>query len=99
MYNETRNKATQKYHKEHLEQVAIRVPKGKREEYKQISTEYGLSLAGMITTMFDTVPYNLYFMLGENKLQELTRITQQNGTNIHDLISAAVTKYIDKYQA
>ncbi len=48
MYNETQNKATQKYHKEHLEQVAIRVKKGERERFKKIAETAGLSLAELI---------------------------------------------------
>ncbi len=50
MYNEKINKATQKYHKEHLEQVAIRVKKGEREQFKNIAAAAGLSLAELIRT-------------------------------------------------
>ncbi len=50
MYNEAHNKATQKYHKEHLEQVAIRVKKGERDIFKQIAEDAGLSLAELIRT-------------------------------------------------
>lgn len=53
MYNEARNRATQKYHKAHLEQVAIRVQKGRREEFKKKAEARGLSLAAYICALID----------------------------------------------
>lgn len=44
MYNQARNKATQKYQRAHLEQIAIRVRKGERAFYKAIAEKHGLSL-------------------------------------------------------
>ena len=52
-YNQARNKATQKYQKEHLEQINIRVPKGKREQWKNFADSQGKSLAGLITELLD----------------------------------------------
>lgn len=48
MYNEASKKATMKYQKENLEQVAIRVKKGEREQFKKIAESANLSLAEMI---------------------------------------------------
>lgn len=48
MYNEAQKKATMKYNKEHLEQIAIRVHKGEREKMKQIAENAGISLAELI---------------------------------------------------
>lgn len=48
MYNQAQNKATQKYEREHLEQVSIRVKKGERDKFKQIAADSGLSLAELV---------------------------------------------------
>lgn len=48
MYNQVQNRATQKYQREKLEQVAIRVKKGERDKFKQIAADHGLSLAELI---------------------------------------------------
>lgn len=47
-YTQAQNRATQKYQRENLEQVAIRVKKGEREKMKQIADAAGLSLAELI---------------------------------------------------
>ncbi len=52
-YTQTQNKATQKYQKENLDQIAIRVPKGKREVYKKFAESQGKSLAGMIMELIE----------------------------------------------
>ena len=52
-YTEARNRASQKYHKEHMEQIAIRVPKGKRAQYKALADRRGESLAGLICRLLD----------------------------------------------
>lgn len=52
-YTEARNRASQKYNKEHLEQIAIRVPKGKRDQYKALASRRGESLAGLICRLLD----------------------------------------------
>ena len=43
-YTEAQNRATQKYVKEHLEDIKLRVPKGSREKYKQAAKDRGYSL-------------------------------------------------------
>lgn len=48
MYNESQNKATQKYQKENLEQVRFWVKKGEKERYKQIAKSAGYSLAELM---------------------------------------------------
>lgn len=52
-YTQKQNEYTQKYHKEHLDQIAIRVPKGKRDEYKAFAESRGESLAGMIVRLIE----------------------------------------------
>ena len=52
-YNEARNRASQKYNKAHLEQIAIRVPIGKRDQYKALAERRGESLAGLICRLLD----------------------------------------------
>jgi len=47
-YNQSRNKASQKYQKENLEQIAIRVPKGDRASLKDAAEEAGESMAQYI---------------------------------------------------
>lgn len=47
-YTQAQNRATQKYQRENLEQVAIRVKKGEREKMKRIADAAGLSLAELI---------------------------------------------------
>lgn len=47
-YTQAQNRATQKYQREKLEQVAIRVRKGEREKMKQIAEAAGISLAELI---------------------------------------------------
>lgn len=43
-YSQSQNKATQKYIKNHLDNIMIRVPKGKRDFYKSLAAQAGLSL-------------------------------------------------------
>lgn len=52
-YTPAQNKATQKYQKENLEQIAIRVPKGARARYKALAERRGESLAGLICRLLD----------------------------------------------
>ncbi|MBR3874142.1 MAG: hypothetical protein IKJ26_08220 [Clostridia bacterium] len=47
-YNQSRNKASQKYQKENLEQIAIRVPKGDRASLKAAAEQAGESMAQYI---------------------------------------------------
>lgn len=47
-YNEAQKKATMKYQKEKLEQIAIRVPKGDRAALKEEAEQQGQSMAQYI---------------------------------------------------
>lgn len=53
-YNQARNKASQKYQKENLEQIAIRVPKGDRANLKEAAEEAGESMALYIINAVNT---------------------------------------------
>ena len=44
-YTEAQKTATQKYLKSNYDQLSIRVPKGKREEYKKYAESKNISLA------------------------------------------------------
>lgn len=48
MYNESQNKATQKYQKENLEQVRLWVKKGEKDKYKRLAEADGKSLAEFV---------------------------------------------------
>lgn len=52
-YTQAHNRANQKYQSKAYDRLAIRVKKGKREEYKQLAEKNGESLAGMITRLLD----------------------------------------------
>ena len=52
-YTEVQKRATERYHKENLEQIAIRVPKGARARYKALAERRGESLAGLICRLLD----------------------------------------------
>ena len=43
-YTPAQNKATQKYIKEHLESIQLRVPKGRKDYYKDAAAAVGQSL-------------------------------------------------------
>ena len=53
-YTQAQNRATQKYIKENLEQISIRVPKGKRQIYKDFAESRGQSLAGLIMGLIES---------------------------------------------
>ena len=55
-YNETSKNYTMKYQKENLDQIAIRVPKGKRDEYKAKAEAHGKSLARYIMDLIENDP-------------------------------------------
>lgn len=55
-YTEAGKRAVMKYHKEHLDQIAIRVPKGKREEYKKKAEAHGKPLARYIVDLIENDP-------------------------------------------
>ena len=52
-YSPAQNRANQKYQNKAYDRLAVRVKKGKREEYKQAAEKNGESLAGMITRLLD----------------------------------------------
>ena len=52
-YTEAQNKATQKYLKTNYDQLSIRVPKGKREEYKNYAVSKNISLAQLIVDLIE----------------------------------------------
>lgn len=47
-YNEKRNKAAQEYHKNHMEQLAVRIYKGGRDELQSVAKEAGMSMVEYI---------------------------------------------------
>ena len=52
-YSEAQKQATYKYRAANLEQIAIRVPKGKRDEYKAKAEAHGKSLARYIMDLIE----------------------------------------------
>lgn len=49
-YNKRQQEATDRYTKEHMEQVAIRVPKGERQALQDAANERNLSMRQLIAT-------------------------------------------------
>ena len=47
-YSISQNKATQKYIKNNYEEIKIRVPKGKKDQYKKLASKKGLSLNSFV---------------------------------------------------
>lgn len=52
-YNEAQKKASMKYLAEKTDDIRIRVPKGKKEEYKAQAAEHGLSLNAYIVQLLE----------------------------------------------
>ena len=52
-YTEAQNKATQKYIKNNYDNIVVRVPKGKREEYKAHAEALGKSLNQLIIDLLN----------------------------------------------
>lgn len=52
-YNADVCKKTQEYNATRYDQIAIRVPKGKRDEYNALAAESGQSLAGLIVDLLE----------------------------------------------
>ena len=90
VYNEKRNQISQKYNKEHLEQIAIRVKKGKRTEYKQIAEHHNLSMAALISYMVENTEVE-NIVVGNNTVNEMTNTFIEN-TN--SLVNETVEKNI-----
>ena len=52
-YTQVQNKATQKYIKQHLENIQLRVPKGRKDYYKDAAAAAGLSLNQFAVSAMD----------------------------------------------
>jgi predicted DNA binding CopG/RHH family protein len=52
-YNEAQKKASIKYLAEKTDSIQIRVPKGKKDEYKAQAQEHGLSLNAYIVKLLE----------------------------------------------
>lgn len=52
-YSEAQNKATQRYIRVAYDDIKIRVPKGKRDEYKAYAESKGLSLNKLVVRLLD----------------------------------------------
>ncbi len=52
-YNESRKKASIKYIKEKRENLNINLPKGKKDEYKQLAESRGMSLTALIVKLLE----------------------------------------------
>ena len=52
-YSVSQNKATQKYIKNNYEEIKIRIPKGKKEQYKQLASKKGLSLNSFVINLME----------------------------------------------
>lgn len=52
-YTPAQNKATQKYMKEHLDDIRIRVPKGKKDYYKTAAENANQSLNQFVVSSMD----------------------------------------------
>lgn len=58
MYNDAQNKATQKYQREHLEQVRVWVKKGEKDRYKQLAAKANMSLAEFLKKAVEEYEHN-----------------------------------------
>lgn len=52
-YNENQKKWTMDYMKNNLDDIKIRVPKGKKDEYKALAASRGVSLTKLIVDMLE----------------------------------------------
>lgn len=52
-YTQSQNRATQKWNRENYDEIKVRVPKGKREEYKALAEQQGKSLNSLIVSLLD----------------------------------------------
>lgn len=53
-YSEAQKKASIKYLAEKTESIQIRVPKGRKSEYKAFAEKHGISLNGLICELLDS---------------------------------------------
>ena len=52
-YNEAQKRASVKYLAEKTDNIQIRVPKGKKDEYKAFAAKCGISLTGLICELLE----------------------------------------------
>lgn len=52
-YSEAQKKATMKYIKNNYDEIKIRVPKGKKDEYKSLAESRGTSLTQLIVSLLN----------------------------------------------
>ena len=52
-YSEAQNRATQKYNKKAYDQIAIRIPKGKKELYNKYAAVHNMSLTAYICKLIE----------------------------------------------
>ena len=52
-YTEAQKQASIKYLKENTDDIRIRVPKGKKDEYKQLAEQNGMSLNALIIELLE----------------------------------------------
>lgn len=52
-YNENQKKWTMDYMKNNLDDIKIRVPKGKKDEYKALAASRGVSLTKLIVDLLE----------------------------------------------
>lgn len=57
-YTEAQKQASIKYLKENTDDIRIRVPKGKKDEYKQLAELNGMSLNAYIVRLLDEQPHH-----------------------------------------
>lgn len=93
-YSQAANKATQRYQKKTYDQLAIRIPKGKREEYKEIAAQNGESLAGMIARLLDAQTDNIIVSVIPSESERIKTAAQKSGKSLDDYILDAVDKQI-----
>lgn len=54
-YSESQKKATAKYNKANYDDIKVRMPKGKRDVYKQIAKDKGVSLNQLILRYLESL--------------------------------------------
>ena len=53
IYNDAQRRASVKYLAEKTDNIQIRVPKGKKDEYKAFAAKHGISLTGLICELLE----------------------------------------------
>lgn len=63
IYNDAQRRASVKYLAEKTDNIQIRVPKGKKDEYKAFAAKHGISLTGLICELIEQAMTNENFNL------------------------------------